>query len=200
MPQRNACLSTLSSLVALLFLTLGTPALAAAGKAPAGPSANTRQVPTTITASSMEYDATGQQVVFLGNVHVKRTDFELWADKMTVYLDKSGQTEKKTDAGGVGGMEAGDIDRIVAEKNVRMKSEDKKGTCDKATYLAKEEKFIMEGSPVLRDNKNSSISGGKIVHFLSTNRSQVLEGGTAVFYAPDKTERLTPDIGSGRKK
>lgn len=155
-----------------------------------------KKVPTTITSGSMEYDANGQTVVFLGKVYVKRVDFELWADKMTVYLDKSG---KGVASGDAGGMEAGDIDRIVAEKNVRMKSEDKEGTCKKATYYAKQDKFVMEGSPVLRDSKQSTISGGSIVHYLSTNRSQVVDG-TATFYAPDKTERLTPDLSGGGKK
>ena len=85
-------------------------------------------------------------------------------------------------------MEAGDIDRIVAEKNVRMKSEERHGSCNKATYYAKDDKFVMEGNPLLWDNKKSTISGGTIVHFLSTNKSEVQNSAGFTFYAPDKTE------------
>ncbi len=89
-------------------------------------------------------------------------------------------------------MEAGDIDRIVAEKNVRLKSEDREGTCNKATYYAKDDKFVMEGSPRLWDNKQSTITGGTVVHYLSTNKSEVLNNAGITFYAPDKTDSPTP--------
>jgi lipopolysaccharide export system protein LptA len=171
-----------------VIVAAGALSAEAAQKAPA------RNLPTTITSGSMEYDANGQTVVFIGKVHVKRTDFELWADKMTVYLDKSGRPVASGENSPTGGMEAGDIDRIVAEKNVRMTSNDKEGTCNKVTYYAKEDKFVMEGSPVLRDQKKSTITGGTVVHYLSANRSQVLDGGGVTFYAPDRTERLTPDF------
>lgn len=149
-----------------------------------------KKVPTTIQSARMEYDANGQIVIFTGNVHVKRPDFELWAEKMTVYLDKS---EQKNDASNLGaeGMEAGDIDRIVAEKKVRLKSENNSGTCEKATYYAKEDKFVMEGNPILHDNKGSTVTGGAVVHYPSTNRSEVLRGAVVNFYAPDHTENGT---------
>jgi len=51
-----------------------------------------RNIPTTITSDRMDYDAHAQTVVFLGNVYVKRPDFELWSEKMTIHLDKSGKS------------------------------------------------------------------------------------------------------------
>lgn len=154
----------------------------------AQPQAGTKQrVPTTITSNRMEYDATAQTVLFLGDVHVKRPDFELWSEKMTVYLDNSGKKETEASQN-IGGMEGGEIDRIVAEKNVRLKSENNTGTCDKATYYAKEDKFVMEGRPVLRDNKQSMVSGKSIIHYLSANRSQVVGGAVGTFYSEDHTE------------
>lgn len=147
-----------------------------------------KKVPTTINSGRMDYDANAQTVLFSGNVHVKRPDFELWSDKMTVYLDKSGGDSAASEDLSSTGMEAGDIDRIVAEGNVRMKSENRKGTCKKATYYTKTDRFVMEGSPVLMDDKQSTISGGTIVHYFGTNRSEVLRGAGVTFYAPDKTE------------
>jgi len=147
-----------------------------------------RNVPTTITSDRMDYDANAQTLVFLGNVHVKRPDFELWSEKMTVYLDKSGKTTDSAAPSSTAGMEAGNIERIVAEKNVRLKSENNTGTSDKATYYAKEDKFVMEGNPILKDNKQNTVTGTRIVHFLSSNRSQVIGGGTATFYSEDRTQ------------
>lgn len=159
-----------------------------------------KNVPTTIQSGRMEYDSNAQTVLFIGSVYVKRPDFELWADKMTVYLEKTGSGASDNPA--AQGMEAGDIDRIVAEKNVRLKSEDREGTCNKATYYAKDDKFVMEGSPRLWDSKQSTITGGTVVHHLSTNKSEVLNNAGITFYAPDKTDSPTPPTltpqGNGR--
>ena len=159
----------------------GSPVIAAApDKKTAG------KVPTNISASHMEYNANAQTVIFSGDVHVKRPDFELWAAKMTIHLDKSGKASTNSETGG---MEAGDIDRIIAEKNVRMKSESKQGTCEKATYFAKEDKFVMEGNPVLSDKDKSQIKGRRVIHYIGSNRSEIDGRVDAVFFAPDKTDR-----------
>lgn len=168
----------LAALAACLFCT----PLFAAAKAEAP-----KKVPTAITSARMDYDANVQTVRFTGNVHVKRPDFEMWSESMTVYLDDSGKGQGG-DSELAAGMDAGDIDRIVAIGKVRLKSESRVGTCDKATYFAKEDRFLMEGAPVLKDGKQSTISGGRIVHYFSTNRSEVLQDPHVIFYAPDKTE------------
>jgi lipopolysaccharide export system protein LptA len=175
-------LPSLAVAVLLLFMVYGRQATAAEQ------SGIPRKVPTTITSDRMDYDANAQTLVFLGNVHVKRPDFELWSEKMTVYLDKSGKSNESAAQSSTAGMEAGNIERIVAEKNVRLKSENNTGTSEKATYYAKEDKFIMEGNPVLKDNKQNTVTGTRIIHFLSSNRSQVIGGGTATFYSEDRTE------------
>ncbi len=149
--------------------------------------AEAKKVPTAIKADRMEYNADGQVVVFNGNVYVKRPDFELWSVKLTVYLDKSGKKSDETEAAGAAGMQAGDIDRIVAEKDVRMKSNEKEGTCQKATYYVKTDKFVMEGSPLLKDKDKNNIGGTVITHYLKANRSDV-QKPIATFYTQDKTE------------
>ena len=146
-----------------------------------------KKMPTSIKADRMDYDADGQTVVFNGNVHVVRPDFELWSVKLTVYLDKPGKKSDESEMGGAGGMQAGDIDRIVAEKDVRMKSNDKEGTCQKATYYAKTDKFVMEGSPILKDKDKNNITGTIITHFIKANRSEV-QSPKAVFFTEDKTD------------
>lgn len=174
------------ALLGLALALQAAPCIAAEAAAPGA-----KKVPTTINSSRMDYDADGQTVLFTGDVHVQRPDFELWSEKMTVYLDKStaGQAAGAEGGDAPTGMEAGDIDRIVAEGKVRMKSEDRSGTCDKATYYAKTDRFVMEGSPILRDAKQSTITGGTVVHYFESNRSEVLNNAGVTFFAPDKTER-----------
>jgi lipopolysaccharide export system protein LptA len=142
------------------------------------------RVPTSVNSGRMDYDAEAQIVSFSGDVHVQRPDFELWAAKMTVYLDKTG---KKTVDADAGGMEAGEIDRIVAEGNVRMKSDKRRGTCERATYYARQDKFVMEGAPKLRDDRQNMITGNTIVHYFSNNHSEVLSNAGVIFYTPEKT-------------
>ncbi|MDR2668788.1 MAG: LptA/OstA family protein [Desulfovibrio sp.] len=155
----------------------------------AAESAERGRVPTAVNSGRMDYDADAQIVLFSGNVYVKRPDFELWAAKMTVYLDKSGK--KPTDADAQG-MEAGEIDRIVAEGNVRMKSDGRQGTCERATYYARQDKFVMEGAPRLQDGKQSVITGTTIVHYFSNNHSEVLNNAGVIFYTPEKTDNAGP--------
>jgi lipopolysaccharide export system protein LptA len=159
-----------------LFLLLPLDAEAAPVRSKPG-------VTTTIRANSMEYSATGQTVIFLDNVHVTRPDFELWSKKLTVYLKKKDESAPSLPA--AGGMDAGDVDHLVAEGAVRFKSRDRSGECAKATYFVGADKVIMEGSPVLRD-PDTTIHGSVITHFLEENRTV---GGavTATFQAPDRT-------------
>jgi lipopolysaccharide export system protein LptA len=141
-------------------------------------------VPTTIYSNSMEYSATGQTVIFLDNVHVIRPDFELWTKKLTVYLKKKSAETASSSASG--GMDAGDMDRLVAEGAVRLKSEDRLGQCEKATYFVDSDKVVMEGSPVLKD-PDTTIQGSIITHFLEANRTQVGGAVSATFQTPDRT-------------
>jgi lipopolysaccharide export system protein LptA len=143
-----------------------------------------RKVPTNIQSDSMEYNAVAQTVIFSGNVHVTRPDFEVWSKKLTVYLKKSGNADAASS--GADSMRAGDIDRLVAEGDVRIKSDNKSGECQTLTYYADTEKVVMEGSPVLRD-PDSTIRGTVITHYMQTNRSHVGGRVNATFEAPDKT-------------
>ena len=73
------------------------------------------------------------------------------------------------------GMAAGDVDRIVAERNVRMKSENRNGTCAKATYTMDDGVLLMEGDPRLTDGENT-VTGETIKYFTEENRSEVMGG------------------------
>ena len=85
-------------------------------------------------------------------------------------------TPEKEAPSGLDAMKTGDLDRIVAEKNVRFRMDTKSGTAQKATWLADKEELVLEGNPVLLDGRNS-VTGKRIRYFVRENRSEV-EGGT----------------------
>jgi lipopolysaccharide export system protein LptA len=154
-----------------------------------------RNVSTRINASHMRYDAEKRRVVFEGNVHVQRFDFEWWAAKLTGFLEQAGgagQEGKETEGGlGAMGMGGGTITRIVAEKSVRIRQESRTGTCGKATYTASDGKFVMEQDPRIVDGANSL--QGLVIHFYTREgRSEVLGQVQAAFTTVDsKTQNAT---------
>ncbi len=151
--------------------------------------ANTN-VETHITADKMTYFADQQRVIFENNVHVDRPDFEIWSVRLTIYLKapEQGKTGKEKSTLPAG-MSAGNVDKIIAEQNVRMKSENRTGTCTKATYTVDNGVLIMEGDPHLTDGENT-ISGEIIRYFTEENSSEVQGGAQkrveAVFSSPNK--------------
>lgn len=146
--------------------------------------------PIRVTADSMTYEPDKNIVLFSGNVEVARDDFRMWSAKLTMYMKarKNAKTDSKKNAkdgrdtpekeapSGLDAMKTGDLDRIVAEKNVRFRMDTKSGTAQKATWLADKEELVLEGNPVLLDGQNS-VTGKRIRYFVKENRSEV-EGGT----------------------
>ena len=150
-------------LLCLFILLVFAPA-AVAAPAPKGNS-------TRIVSEKMTYDAGKNQVVFEGKVHVTRPTMEIWSELLTVILDDSGKktASSNTNALGVGG---GKVDKIIAEKSVRIKQDNKLGTCGKATYFLAQGKIDMEYNPVIVDGDNR-ISGKVITYYTETGRSVV---------------------------
>ncbi len=223
-----------SALCVALLLTFSAPVSAMAADAkPAN--AVRRDVPTAVKSDRMQYDAKGQVVVFEGAVYVQRPDFEMWADRITLHLKKKAAKPGKENAGGetaqgsgqsaqpgqsgqagqagnpasagVSGMDAGEVDRIVAERNVRMKRDNRTGECEKATYTVDNAVMVMEGNPVLHEGDNS-IKGEVITFYTRENRSEV-RGSTsqrvqAVFTSSGNVNPLGEskgeDKGAARKK
>ncbi len=142
-----------------------------------------------VTSEKMTYSADGQTVVFTGNVVVKHPKADMWANKVTVYLQSDKNIEKSEAADDVN---PGKIEKIVSEGNVRIKMEqDRRGTCDTATYTLNNELLVMTGSPKLSEGKNT-IAGNVIKFWVKENRSEVLGSSNqpveAIFSAPGKAK------------
>ena len=143
--------------------------------------AATAPEPTTVTSQRMEYNTEAQTAFFSGNVHVVRGTMEIWSDRLTLFLKKDNRAASNNTVAQTG-VSAGEIERIIAEKNVRMKSENRHGECEKATYTLANELLVMEGNPRLYEGKNS-IVGERILFYMAEGRSEVIG-------APDKPVRV----------
>jgi len=147
--------------ILFLFLLCAAPVWAA------------QDVPVKITSDTMTYTQKGDQVVFKGSVYVIRQDIELWADTLTVLLEKKEGADNATQ--GVVD-EQGSIKKIIAQGNVRIKADKgRTGTCGKATYEADKDLLTMEDNPVLMEGANK-IQGEVIKLYIKENRSEVLGG------------------------
>jgi lipopolysaccharide export system protein LptA len=129
-------------------------------------------VPVDVTADTMVYNADKNTVVFEGKVEALRGDFKMWSDILTLYLKstKSSDDKKISPAS----MEGSNLDKIIAEKNVRFQNGTQTGSSQKATYFSDKSILVLEGDPVLHDGDNS-VKGNVIRYFINENRS-VVEG------------------------
>ena len=153
----------------------------------------TSNVPTKINSDSMNYNSEKNFIEFTGKVHVEREEFTLWADTLFVYLKENKEkvnarenSDGNTSVDPFSNMKSGDIEKIVAQNNVRMKYNTNIGEAKKVTYFTDKELLIMQGNPLLKDGKNS-IKGEEIRYFLKENRSEVIGGKKRVeaFFSSD---------------
>lgn len=168
--------SPLSALLAAALITTCIPAAADAAPPARKPMRPNTDVETRITADKLTYQAEKRQVVFDGNVHVSRPDFDLRSTRLTVYMKPAKAQKNGTSGSAPAGLATGDVDRLVAQGHVVMtEPEGRSGTSDKATYTADDGVLLMEGSPRLTDGENT-ITGETIRYYTQENRSEVIGG------------------------
>ncbi len=144
-------------------------------------------VPTKINADTMDYIADEDMIIFTGDVFIEREEFDLWADIVTIYLksdeaelsEEATQNNEENNEASVplSGLQDGDIDRIVAENNVRFQYNTNTGSAERAIYEADLALLTMQVNPILKDGDNT-ITGEEIRYYLNENRSEVI-GGTS---------------------
>jgi len=124
---------------------------------------------TEITSREMTYTGEQSLVVFSGDVHVLRPDFELWSDELHVFL-KSGADLEQNSTG-----EDENIEKIIARGSVRIKGDGREGRSGLLTYFPDTETVHLEDQPRLLENRNT-VEGETIILNLRDNTSQVLGG------------------------
>ncbi|MBP3730576.1 MAG: lipopolysaccharide transport periplasmic protein LptA [Mailhella sp.] len=159
-------------------------------QAQAAPLPVSSEGPVDVTSDAMVYNSDKNTVVFKGNVEAVRGEFKMWSELLTIYLASDGKEKSGDNSSSLtSAMGGNDVDRIVAEKNVRFENGTQHGSASKATYFARPNTLVLEGSPVLHDGDNS-ISGNVIRYFVNENRS-VVEGAPqrrvhAIFSSKEK--------------
>ena len=137
------------------------------------------EAPTRITSQKLMYNQAAKEVEFFGDVHVVRSDFQLWCNRMHVFLAETAEGDEQS------GKNPG-IEKIVAREAVRLEMEDRRAESEQAVYEAASQKLILKGNVVLQEGLNA-IQGEKVVFYLDEERSEIYssEGKrvNAVFYS-----------------
>ncbi|RQD57580.1 MAG: hypothetical protein D5R98_09090 [Desulfonatronovibrio sp. MSAO_Bac4] len=123
---------------------------------------------TDITSDKMTYTGQDNTILFSGNVHVQRPDFELWSKELHVFL-------KSDENGGAQSDQQDNIDKIIAKRDVRIKSDGREGRSEVLTYHPDTGIARLEGNPMLIEDKNS-VEGEIIILNMLNNTSEVLGG------------------------
>lgn len=115
--------------------------------------------PVEIAADRLEADDVAKTLVFIGHAVAKQGDIIINGDRLTIHYAAQG----------------GDVDRIVAEGNVRITQGARVATGNRADYFRAEERMVLTGSPRVSEGANS-VQGHEIVLFINENRSVVKSG------------------------
>lgn len=144
--------------------------------------------PISITAERMTVRNLERRVVFEGNVHVQKDDFQMEADQMIVIFapDDQGGTlpgSPSTDASQAkrSAPEGRSVSTIDASGHVKIIKGERHATSGTAIYDRAEEKVILTGNPESWE-KDYKVSGTKMTIFLKENRSLV--EGSSVLIQP----------------
>ncbi|WP_027721909.1 LptA/OstA family protein [Maridesulfovibrio zosterae] len=141
------------------------------------PAGGPDDVPIKITSTKMTFSENNNSIIFAGNVKVVRLDVTLTSDTLTAHLRPDGDSLADTQE---------KIKRIVAQGNVKVVMNKRKGDCDKLTYIVADSIILMEGNARLEDGPNL-VQGNLIKFYLKENRSEVVGGKKpieAIFYTP----------------
>jgi len=118
---------------------------------------------TVVTSDRLSFDYKRSIAVFEGNVVVADPRLRIEADKLTVIFTRSN-----------------DVSSVTAQGNVRLRSEDKTGTCDMAVYLAEGQQVELTGKAVLEQGRNS-VRGERITFYLNDDRVVCKPGELVIF-------------------
>ena len=116
------------------------------------------QGPLHITAQRLEADHKGNLITFVGEVVARQDEFVLYADRLLVFLDNEGK----------------EMEKILAQGNVRIVQGKRRATCQEATYHHRDRTVILRGDPVVREEDNW-IRGWQIIYYIDEQKS-VAEG------------------------
>jgi lipopolysaccharide export system protein LptA len=139
--------------------------------------------PLAISSRTMTVKNLDQRVIFEKNVTVIKGDMDLHADRVEVVLAKpSAPSASDTPGDGMGPdiLAEGNIERIVADGNVKVLQGTKTVTADHAVYHRDNETVVLTGHPETWE-EGVRIAGSKITILLKEQRSIVEESRVVIY-------------------
>lgn len=138
-------------------------AVSAAFAAPAARKASSN-LPINIKSNELSANNKGKIAIFSGKVVAKQGDVTIFCDKMTVFY----------------GAAQGEVDKILADGNVRIVQENRTGLAAHAVYDSKEGKVTLTGGAPKVMQGPDTVSGEIITYYLDEDRSNVTGGSGRV--------------------
>ena len=148
-----------------LFLALPFTTLAAQNS-PSG-----KEEPILITADNLVIDSPDNSAVFSGNARAVQGGTVVTADKLTIFMakDKKG-TPADQEAQKDQGADLQNIERIVAEGQVKIVLDDRVATTEKAVYHAAEKKLVLTGPGTMMTSGKDQVVGRMITFYREVGR------------------------------
>ncbi|TIV70374.1 MAG: LPS ABC transporter substrate-binding protein LptA, partial [Mesorhizobium sp.] len=115
--------------------------------------------PIQIESDKLEVRQADSAAIFSGNVTVNQGPTLLKAGKMTVYYVKDANAPKGAAAGASAMTGAANIDHLVVENKVYIKSNDQIATGDKGTFDMKTQVLVLSGSEVVLSQGDNVLKG-----------------------------------------
>ena len=131
-----------------------------------------KSTPVNVAADKLTYVDSERKAVFTGKVTTKVEDSTIDADTVQILLTARGSQ--------AGSQPASQLDRIVAQGDIRIQQPQRRATASQAVYTAGEEKFVLTGVPgklpSIFDAEHGQISGDSLTFFSHDDRVLVGSG------------------------
>jgi len=193
--MRRSSSARLLGAVSVLLLLGAAPSLAQSGA--------TSQVsglklsgdqPIQIESDKLEVRQADSVAVFSGNVTVTQGPTTLKAGKMTVYYVKDPNAAKGAAAGASAMTGSANIDHLVVDNKVYMKSNDQIATGENGTFDMKTQVLVLSGKEVVLSQGPNVLKGCKLTVQMKSGLAQVDGCGGRVIMS------MTPPPKSGAPK
>ncbi len=137
------------------------PAAAMGGAAATNGKVLTR--PVTIRAEHLEYSDQGRRAAYRGSVRLQTENTTLEADRLDAYFRESGQ--------------ATELERAIAEGNVKITQPGRRATGRHAEYFSADGKIVMSGGPPTLYDAEKGFTSGQSLTFYSRDDRLLVSGG-----------------------
>jgi lipopolysaccharide export system protein LptA len=140
--------------------------------------------PINVTADKLTYVDADRKAVFSGNVQARSTEMNTSAESIQLFLLPGG------------GAGSNQLDRLIAQGDVKVQQPGRKASGNQLTYTAQEGKLVMIGSkenrPVISDDAKGQVSGDSLTFYIHDDRvlvdSQESSHTTTQTHIPDKSK------------